>query len=74
MFGADVQSEWRKGSPIVWRGEWKGKEFEDNGIVLDAEPGRRLRYTHVSTAPDGSKDQHVVSIRLAGMASGPRFR
>ncbi len=29
MFGAEVTSDWQVGSDIYWRGEWKGKSFED---------------------------------------------
>jgi hypothetical protein len=48
MFGATVVSDWREGSPIVWRGEWKGKPYEDKGEIVRIEPGRMLRYTHWS--------------------------
>jgi uncharacterized protein YndB with AHSA1/START domain len=24
MFGATVVSDWKEGSPIVWKGEWQG--------------------------------------------------
>ena len=32
MFGTNVDSEWKEGSPIVWRGEWQGKPYEDKGV------------------------------------------
>lgn len=25
MFGTNVVTDWKEGSPIVWRGEWQGK-------------------------------------------------
>ena len=31
MFGATVVSDWKEGSPIAWKGEWKGQPFEDKG-------------------------------------------
>jgi uncharacterized protein YndB with AHSA1/START domain len=31
MAGAKVVSDWKGGSPIVWKGEWKGKPYEDKG-------------------------------------------
>ena len=34
MFGTDVVSGWREGSRIVWKGEWQGKVYEDNGMIL----------------------------------------
>ena len=55
MFGATVVSDWQIGSPIVWKGEWKGKPFEDKGRILEIQQGKRLRYSHfspLSGAPD----------------------
>src|SRR2546422_11510512 len=31
IFGATVVSDWREGSPITRKGEWKGKPYEDQG-------------------------------------------
>ena len=69
MFGATVVSEWKEGSPIVWRGEWKGKPYEDKGMIVRFDPGRMLRYTHwspLSGVPDTPENQHTVTIELAG--------
>ena len=41
-----VVSDWREGSPIVWRSEFQSKPFEINGIVLRLEAGRLLEYDH----------------------------
>ncbi|WP_406634475.1 SRPBCC domain-containing protein [Pseudarthrobacter quantipunctorum] len=56
MFGAELATDWSVGGPISWRGTWEGKEFEDKGVVLDVEPGRRLVYTHFS-ALGGQEDK-----------------
>src|SRR5690349_8261902 len=56
MFGAEVKSDWREGSPITWKGEFKGKPYEDDGQVLEVVANRRLRYRHVD---------HMVTIDLA---------
>lgn len=42
----DVVSEWREGSPIVWRSEFQGKPYEIRGTVLRLEAGRLLEYDH----------------------------
>jgi uncharacterized protein YndB with AHSA1/START domain len=34
-FGAQVDSDWREGSPITWKGEFKGKPYEDKGKILE---------------------------------------
>ena len=69
MFGTNVSSDWKKGSPITWKGEWEGKKYEDKGTILDIEPGRRLRYTHFSPLagkPDKPENYHNVTIDLSG--------
>ena len=68
MFGAVVESDWRAGSPIRWSGEYEGRPFEDHGEVLEASPGRLLRYTHVTPARDGRPESaHEVRIALEGV-------
>jgi uncharacterized protein YndB with AHSA1/START domain len=54
MFGADLVTDWTVGGPIVWRGEWEGKAYEDKGYILEVEPGQRLVHTHFS--PLGGED------------------
>lgn len=69
MFGADVTSDWREGSPITWKGEYQGKAYEDKGRVLEVERGRRLKYSHfspLSGQPDKPENYHTVTIELAG--------
>ncbi|GAB3557193.1 hypothetical protein GCM10027405_01510 [Arthrobacter alkaliphilus] len=48
MFGTEVVTDWTVGGPIVWRGVWKGKNYEDKGVILELEPGKRLVNTHFS--------------------------
>ncbi len=67
MAGAQVESDWKQGSRIVWRGEWQGRAFEDRGTVLRVEPGRLLQSTHfspLSGAPDLPENHHTVTIEL----------
>ena len=73
MFGTTVISEWRAGSPIVWKGEWQGKAYEDKGVILALEPQRRLQYTHfspLSGLPDAPDNYHTVTIELAKETEG----
>lgn len=75
MFGTTVESDFRPDSPITWKGEWKGKPYEDKGKILDARPGELLRYTHFSPLaglPDKPENYHVVTIELGGEGSATR--
>jgi uncharacterized protein YndB with AHSA1/START domain len=69
MFGADVQSDWNEGSRITWKGEMKGKKYEDKGVIRRADPEHILQYSHfspLSGKPDIPENYHIVTIRLAG--------
>src|SRR4051812_29479293 len=68
MFGADVVSDWKEGSPIVWKGEYQGKKYEDKGVILKLEPQRVLQYSHfspLSGQPDTPENYHIVTIELS---------
>ena len=74
MFGAEVVSTWRAGAPIVWKGEWNGKPYEDRGVIRSVEPEVRLEYTHWSPLtgqPDAPESYHTITIELADDPAGP---
>jgi uncharacterized protein YndB with AHSA1/START domain len=62
MMGADVETDWKVGSPITMKGEMGGKAFEDRGEVRSFEPGKAFSYTHQS---GGQGQMHLVSFELA---------
>ena len=69
MHGTNLSTDWKEGSPIRWRGEWKGKSYEDKGEVLEVKPQRLLRYTHWSPMGDSEdkpENYHTVTCELAG--------
>ena len=75
MFGAEVVSDWREGSPITWKGEWEGRKYEDRGKILQAKPERLLQYTHyspVSGEPDVPENYHTITIELSDTRVGTR--
>jgi uncharacterized protein YndB with AHSA1/START domain len=34
MFGTHVVTNWREGNQITWNGEWRGKTYEDKGVMF----------------------------------------
>jgi uncharacterized protein YndB with AHSA1/START domain len=75
MFGTNVQSDWKEGSPITWKGEWQGKAYEDKGVIKRLEPNRTLSYTHFSPLaglPDKPENYHNVTITLTPEGNGTR--
>ena len=68
LFGTDVISNWKVGSPIIYKGQWEGKSFEDKGKILKLEPEKRLRSTHwspLSGVPDSPENYHTVTYELS---------
>ena len=69
MFGTNVISDWKEGSPIIWKGEWEGNKYEDKGVILKLEPGLLIQYSHFSTLSgqqDLPENYHTVTIELSG--------
>ena len=68
MFGTQVVTNWQEGSPIVWKGEWQGKAYEDKGEILIFDPPNRVSYSHfspLSGQPDVPENYHRVTIELS---------
>ena len=68
LFGTDVISDWKVGSPIIYRGEWQGKPFEDKGKILKMEREKSLVNTHwspLSGVPASPENYHTVSYDLS---------
>lgn len=68
MYGAETVSEWKEGSSIVWKGEWKGMKYKDKGVILTIDPGHTLQYSHFSTmagVPDVPENYHTVTFTLS---------
>ena len=68
MFGTTVSSDWKEGSDITWKGEWKGKQYQDKGKIVQIKPKTHLSYTHFSPLagePDLPENYHTVTIKLS---------
>ena len=46
LFCTEAISEWKIGSPIIFRGTWKGKPYEDKALVLKSERNKILQYAY----------------------------
>jgi uncharacterized protein YndB with AHSA1/START domain len=68
MYGTNLETDWKVGSPITWKGEWQGKPYEDKGTVLAVEPRKLLKVTHWSPmggSEDKPENYHTVIYELA---------
>ena len=69
FFGVDTETDWRVGSRLVHRGEYKGKPYEDSGEIVEIDPPRRLVHTHwspMSGLPDRPEHYQRVTWTLDG--------
>jgi uncharacterized protein YndB with AHSA1/START domain len=73
FFGSDIVTDWRIGSPIRFRGDWKGKPYEDKGTIQSFDVDRRLAFTHwspLSKLEDKPENYHIVSFDLRPISGG----
>jgi uncharacterized protein YndB with AHSA1/START domain len=62
-----VPTKKRVGSSIVWKGEWQGKPYNDQGNILKSERERFLQYSHfspLSGKTDVPEHYRTVTIEL----------
>jgi uncharacterized protein YndB with AHSA1/START domain len=46
MFGCEALSDWKEGSPLIWKGNFNGVELVAvKGTILKIRPGSYLEYT-----------------------------
>ena len=49
FFGTECISDWKKGSPILYKGVWEGNPYEDKGNILDIETEKFIHYNYWSS-------------------------
>ena len=67
MFGTEVISEFKEGTPIIWKGVWNGKPYEDKGTILKKDLLKTLEFTHFSPLtgiPDVEENYHTLTYKL----------
>jgi len=77
MFGSEVKTDWKPGSPITWQGEFEGRAYEDKGEIISFEPGRQLEVTHFSPLTgqeDRPENYHRVRYDLQRTDGGTSVR
>lgn len=49
LYGTQTETDWKPGSPIVFKGEYEGQTYLDKGVVTEFIPNKRLQYTYWSS-------------------------
>jgi uncharacterized protein YndB with AHSA1/START domain len=68
MFGCETVSDWKIGSPLLWKGSYEGKEMVFvKGAIVDIKPGKFLAYTTIDpfgNLPDIPENYLTVTYEL----------
>ncbi|MES2373978.1 MAG: SRPBCC family protein [Bacteroidota bacterium] len=66
FFNTNAVSNWKVGSPILFHGEWEGKQYEDKGTIKEIIPEKFLRYSYWSSLSGiEEKPENYVDITYA---------
>ena len=67
MWGTHATSEWKKGSPLTFEGEWEGKAYKEKGTILEIEREKLMKYTYLSSGNDDKPENYaIITYRLSG--------
>ena len=48
LFGTETVTDWKKGSEIIFKGEFEGHKYMDKGKILDIKTNEILQYSYWS--------------------------
>ncbi|HEY4064452.1 MAG TPA: SRPBCC domain-containing protein [Puia sp.] len=70
MFGCEALSDWKVGSPLIWKGNFNGVELiAVKGTILKIQPGKFLAYTTIdpnnAAIPDLPENYLTVTLDLS---------
>jgi uncharacterized protein YndB with AHSA1/START domain len=69
FFGTDAVSDWKVGSPLIFKGEWQGKKYEDKGTILESVPQKIFKYSYWSSM-SGIEDKPENYVNVTYELSG----
>jgi uncharacterized protein YndB with AHSA1/START domain len=67
LYGTEAISLWKEGGSITYRGIWKGRPYEDKGVIKKIEPNKLLVSTYwssLSGLPDSPENHSTVTYTL----------
>jgi uncharacterized protein YndB with AHSA1/START domain len=56
LFGTETITDWKPGSPIIFKGQWEGKQYKDKGTILEIEKNKLIKYSYWSSM-SGTEDE-----------------
>ncbi len=76
LFGTEMKTDWKVGSPITYSGEWQGQTYEDKGTVLEYEQDKLIVSTYwsgMSGAEDKPENYQHVRYEVTPLNSGAQL-
>jgi uncharacterized protein YndB with AHSA1/START domain len=73
LFGTKTESDWKKGSSLVFSGAYQGKAYEDHGTILEAKKGKTLKYDYWSSfsgVPDVPENYSTITFDIKPQKKG----
>jgi uncharacterized protein YndB with AHSA1/START domain len=67
LFGTNVISDWKVGSPILFTGVWQGTEYKDKGNILQFDKEKVFQYNYwsgFSGLADAIENYSIVTFKL----------
>ena len=74
-FGTNLETTWKVGAPITWKGEWEGRAYEDKGVIKAFDAPRTMAYSHFSPLAgksDKPENYHNLVVSLAPSGKNTR--
>ena len=69
LFGTETITDWKVGSPITFKGEWEGKQYEDKGTILDIQENKLIKYNYwssMSGTEDIAENYLIITYEIEG--------
>jgi uncharacterized protein YndB with AHSA1/START domain len=67
LYDTNVQTDWKKGSPINFEGKYEGKQYNDKGKVIENIPFKLLKYNYwssLSGLEDKEENHSIVTYTI----------
>lgn len=73
FFGTNAESDWKVGSPLLFKGEWEGKSYVDKGTILKSDPPYLFEYDYLSSMSnkeDVPENYNIITYELKEQNGG----
>ncbi|MBI5856887.1 MAG: SRPBCC domain-containing protein [Sphingobacteriales bacterium] len=76
LFGTNVISDWKVGSPIFFTGTWQGTAYKDKGTILQFEKEKVFQYNYwsgFSGLADSIENYSIINFSILPLSNGTQL-